>query len=171
MGGGPGIRVHQFGGARPRRRPRENGQQEDDGGRYTTLLGALPILLFFFIPLLSSIFSGSSDSSASTPRMVFDNPLPPYTEGRQTPNWHVNYFVNPSDISSYSRSKLHQLDRSAENHLIRHLRYECDNELLHKQQLRDAAMGWFYQDPEKMAVADAYEMPSCDRLSSLGVSR
>ncbi|EHK50959.1 hypothetical protein TRIATDRAFT_158381 [Trichoderma atroviride IMI 206040] len=172
FGGGPGIRVHQFGGGRPRARPREaQGQPEREPFGLQTLLGLLPILLFFILPLISSIFSGGSSSTPATPRMVFDTPQAPYTEGRTTPNLNIKYFVVPADVASYSKSKLSQLDRTAEINLVRHLRNECENELLYKRQLRENAMGWFYQDPEKMAVADAYKMPSCDRLEKMGVSR
>ncbi|KAH0523107.1 hypothetical protein TsFJ059_008158 [Trichoderma semiorbis] len=172
FGGGPGIRVHQFGGGVPRARPRQaqgDGPQQEQFG-LQTLLGLLPILLFFIIPLVTSIFSGGSSTSA-TPRMVFDDPKAPFTEGRTTPNLNVKYFVIPSDVASYSKSKLTQLDRTAEINLVRQLRYECENEVMHKRQLRENAMGWFYQDPEKMAAADAYKMPACQRLETLGVSR
>ncbi|PTB63664.1 DUF1977-domain-containing protein [Trichoderma citrinoviride] len=172
FGGGPGIRVHQFGGGMPRARPREAQgaapQQEQHG--LQTLLGLLPILLFFFLPLITSLFSGGS-STPATPRMVFDSPQAPFTEGRTTPNLNVKYFVVPSEVASYSKSKLLQLDRTAELNLVRQLRYECENEMMHKRQLRDEATGWFYQDPVKMAAADAYKMPSCQRLETLGVSR
>lgn len=103
--------------------------------------------------------------------MVYDNPLKTFTEGRTTPNLNVAYFVNPEDIASYSPQKLSQLDRTAEVNLVRHLRSECDNEMIYKQRLRDQAQGWFYQDPDKMQAADAYSMPSCERLQKLGVSR
>lgn len=103
--------------------------------------------------------------------MVYDNPAAPYTEGRTTPNLHIHFFVNPADIASWSKSKLTQLDRTAEINLVRHLRNECDNELMSKQRLREAAMGWFYQDPDKMATADAFTMPACDRLQELGIGR
>lgn len=136
-----------------------------------TLLSLLPILIFFIVPLITSIFSGGESSSSATPRMVYDNPLHPYTEGRTTPNLDVKYFVNPSDITSYSKSKLSQMDRTAEVNLVRHLRNECDNESMYKQRLREAAQGWFYQDPDKMATANEYKMPSCERLSTLGISR
>lgn len=107
----------------------------------------------------------------ATPRMVYDHPLHPFTEGRTTPNLNVHYFVNPADVTSFSKSKLSQLDRTAEINLIRTLRNECDNEVMYKQRLQDDARGWFYQDPVKMAEAKAYKMPSCDRLRDLGISR
>ncbi|UNI24732.1 Chaperone protein dnaJ [Purpureocillium takamizusanense] len=171
FGGGPGIRVHQFGGARPRRRPREaqdGQQQQQQNGGLQNLIGLLPILFFFILPLLSSLFSGSSSGSA-TPRMVYDNPQAPYTHGRVTPELKVHYFVNPGDVASYSKSKLSQLDRTAENNLVRHLGNECGNERMYQRRLREDAMGWFYQDPDKMAKANAYKMPSCERLEKMGI--
>lgn len=102
--------------------------------------------------------------------MVFDQPQAPLTQGRTTPNLKLNYFVNPTDIASYSKSKLTQLDKTAEVTFVRKLRSECESEALYKRQLRENAMGWFYQDPEKMAIADAYKMQSCERLQKMGVS-
>jgi DnaJ family protein B protein 12 len=103
--------------------------------------------------------------------MVYDHPLHPYTEGRTTPNLGVEYFVNPNDIEAFTEGKLTKLDRTAEFNLLRHLKSECENEMTYRQRLRDDAQGWFYQDPEKMAVAESYNLPSCDRLHNLGVSR
>ncbi|KAM0548160.1 hypothetical protein ACHAPJ_010081 [Fusarium lateritium] len=172
FGGGPGIRVHQFGGARPRTRPQnaDRGRQ-NEGNAFQTFLGLLPIILFFVLPIITSLFSGESTSSAANPRMVYDNPLHPYTEQRTTPNLNVNYYVNPDEVAKYSEGKLNKLDRTAEVQLVRHLQSECDSERIYQQRLRDAANGWFYQDPDKMALAETYTLPSCDRLRSLGVSR
>ncbi|KOS23249.1 putative J domain-containing protein [Escovopsis weberi] len=179
FGGGPGIRVHQFGGARPRARPRDAQAQaqQQTQSNIQTLLGLLPILIFFILPILSSLFSGGGGgggglfSGPSTPGMVYDRPEPPFTEGRTTPNLNVKYFVRPADVASYTKPKLNQLDRTAEVNLLRHLRNECDHELMHKQRLRDNAQGWFFYDEAKLAAAEAYPMPSCERLASLGVSR
>jgi len=171
MGGGPGIRVHQFGGARPRRRPAQaGGQQEQQGNPLQNLLGLLPILIFFILPMITSLFS-FGDSSTPTPQMRFDNPAGRFTQMRATPNHKVNYFVDPIDIGKYTPSKLNQLDHTAEVQFIRTLRHECENEIMYKRRLRENAMGWFYQDVDKMAAADAYKMPSCDRLGSMGIRR
>ena len=167
MGGGPGVRVHQFGGAQPRRRPRQAGAAEESGSTLQTFLGLLPILLFFIIPLLTSLFGGGSDTP-SGPRMVFDNPMPPYTAQRQTPSFKVDYFVDPTEIESYSKSKLHKLDQTAESNLLRVLRSECDGERRVKQRLVDDAQGFFFPDQKKMERANRYEMPGCQRLESLG---
>lgn len=138
---------------------------------FQNLLGLLPILLFFVLPMITNLFSGGGESTPATPQMVYDDPLAPFTEGRTTPNFNVPYFVNPSDIASYSKSKLAQLDRKAELNLVRQLRNQCDNELMRKQRMREAASGWFYQDPDKIAEANAQRMPSCERLQTMGVGR
>lgn len=169
FGGGPGIRVHQFGGGRPRRRPREN-EQAQDNSLFNTLMGLLPIIFLFLFPLLSSIFSGGS-STPSGPRMVFDAPEFPYTHERITPKLNVKYYVNPTEIKTYSKSQLSQLDKTAEVGLVRHLRVECESEMMHKQRLYDEAQGWFTQDPDKMDIAKRFEASSCQRLDRLGVPR
>src|SRR5690606_1447487 len=137
FGGGPGIRVHQFGGPRPRRRPREGNDEQDGGSPLSTIIGLLPILFFFVIPLLTSLFSGGATTQPSGPRMVYDQPMPPYTEKRQTPNFKVSYFVNPAEVASYSNTKLAQLDKTAESNLLRVLRSECDLEMRTKQRMID----------------------------------
>jgi DnaJ family protein B protein 12 len=102
--------------------------------------------------------------------MAFDQPNPPlYTMERTMPNFKVRYYVNPGDVHSYSPSKLSSLDKRAEVVLVQELRIRCENEMSHKQQLRNAAQGWFFPDPEKMEVANGYDMPACRRLNSLGV--
>lgn len=120
--------------------------------------------------MLTSLFSFGS-TPTKTPHMVYDNPLAPHTEGRTTPTINVKYFVDPEDILGYTASKLDQLDRTAEVNLVRHLRTECENEITYKRRLREQAMGWFYQDPDKVATANNYKMPSCERLQSLGLAR
>ncbi|KAL2263870.1 hypothetical protein VTK26DRAFT_4666 [Humicola hyalothermophila] len=165
--GGPGVRVHRFGGARPRGRPRNPGQEEPTS-MWSTIIGLLPVLLLVFWPLLSSIFSAIIPSGPSTPSMAFEFPNPPtYTEGRTTPNG-VRYYVNPADIQSYSPSKLHTLDKNAEVLFIRGLRLKCEEEQSHRQQLRNEAQGWFFPDPAKMELANNYDMPACRRLKSFG---
>lgn len=167
--GGPGVRVHQFGGGRPRRRPRENEPAAQDNNLFNTLVGLLPIIFLFLFPLLSSIFSGGGSSTPGPPRMVFDNPEDPYTQERETPRLRVKYFVNPFDVKHKTKSQMKGMDNNAEHVLLNHLRAECENEMMHKQRLFDAAQGWFTQDPEKMEVANRYELPSCRRLEKYGV--
>ncbi len=168
MGGGPGIRVHHFGGGRPRGRPRE-GEQAQEGGITNTIMGLLPILLLFIFPLLSSLLSGPSQPAM--PRMVFDKAEPPYTYARKTKT-NIKYFVNPKDFTPFkdNPNKLSQLDNFAEVTLVRTLRAECERETMHKNQLHEQAQGWFFQDPEKMEQAKKFELKSCNRLRKMNYS-
>ncbi|KAK4166247.1 hypothetical protein QBC43DRAFT_22199 [Cladorrhinum sp. PSN259] len=165
--GGPGVRVHQFGGPRPRARPRNAADPErDQFNIWNTIMGLLPILILFVFPLISSIFSGIV-SGPPPPNMVFDAPHAPYTMERTMPNLNVKYYLNPRDIKAWSDSKLHSLDQQAEVIIVQELKRECEKQTAHKQRLRDDAQGFFYQDAKKMAVAEAFTTPACTRLNNL----
>lgn len=83
------------------------------------------------------------------------------------PNLGFKYYVNPKDIANYSPSQLKTLDKTAEIKITADLRSMCEDEMAHKHRLREAAQGWFYQDPDKMEVANNFEMKACRRLQSL----
>jgi DnaJ family protein B protein 12 len=171
MGGGPGIRVHQFGGARPRRRPRDpNAAQEPAPNLRSMLTGLLPLLILFVLPLLSSLFSGSS-STPSGPSMQFDSPVPPHTMHRLTPRLKVDYYINPVEVADYTPRKFSQLDQKAEIKFVQLLRVGCEEEQDIRNRLMNDAQGWFFQDAGKMQRAREMEMKSCRRLESMGVSR
>ncbi|KAH7356719.1 hypothetical protein BKA65DRAFT_450478 [Rhexocercosporidium sp. MPI-PUGE-AT-0058] len=169
MGGGPGIRVHQFGGARPRRRPRDpNAPDAPPASFQSTLMGLLPLLFILILPILSSLFSGESTQG---PTMRFDSAVPPHTLHRHTRKWKVDYYLNPSEVEGYTPSQFSKLDQSAEINFVQRLNLECQQEEAARQDLVNQAQGWFYQDGEKMAQARKMEMKSCRRLDSMGVSR
>lgn len=171
MGGGPGIRVHQFGGARPRRRPRDpNAPPDPPASLQTTLMGLLPLLFILVLPILSSLFSGSG-STAPGPSMRFDTAVPPHTLHRHTKRMNVDYYINPAEVEHYSASQFSKLDQRAEINFIQRLNVECQQEEIAKQDLVNEATGWFYQDAEKMQQARTMEMKSCRRLDSMGVGR
>lgn len=172
VGGNRGFRVHQFGGANPRRRPRADGQpgqQQQPATTWDTIIGLLPVLILFIFPLLTSIFSGFGESQPSLPNMVFDHPQSPQTYQRTTPKLRVDYYVDPNDIAGWQDHKLRQLDKEAELGFVRVLRRRCDTEIRTKQDLEDKAQGWFFPDPDKMKIARDFEMPSCKRLNSIGI--
>ncbi|KAI0203189.1 DUF1977-domain-containing protein [Astrocystis sublimbata] len=171
VGGNRGFRVHQFGGAAPRRRPRADGQPQQPQTAWDTIISFLPILFLFVFPLLTSLFSGFGESQPAVPTMVFDAPLPPQTYHRQTPKLGVDYFVDPNDIAGWQDPKLRQLDKEAEVGFVRVLRRRCDTEMRTKQDLVDKAQGWIFPDPDKMKIARDFEMASCRRLDSIGISR
>ena len=169
LGGGPGIRVHQFGGGRPRRRPREanGGPEERQQSPMSILTNLLPLLILFVLPLLSSLFSG--DSTPSGPSFRFDSPAPPYTMHRTSPSYKVNYYINPNDVVDYSRSKWKQLDQRVEVNYIQRLRYECDAEVQTRKRMMQEASGWWLPDKEKLKAARNLRMPSCRRLDEIRV--
>ncbi|KAK4228910.1 hypothetical protein QBC38DRAFT_131577 [Podospora fimiseda] len=168
--GGPGVRVHQFGGPRPRARPRNPAadQERPQANIWTTLIGMLPILILFVFPLLSSIFSGIF-SGPPPPDMSFDAPHDIYTYERTMPNLGIKYYLDPRDVRSWTESKMHALDQQAEVIIVQRLKQECEKQVSHKQRLRDEAQGFFYQDQKKMALAESFSTPACKRLNNLRV--
>lgn len=170
LGGGPGIRVQQFGGARPRRRPRETTRTETPQNLTSTLTSILPLLLLFIVPLLTSLFSGSNSVPAG-PQIRFNTPEPPYTAHRVTPKLRVNYYVNPAEVVDYTARMFTQLDQITEVNYVKQLRVECQRETDHRQQLWDASQGWFFQDVDKANAAKNFEMKSCNLLHKMGQSR
>ncbi|KAJ6103886.1 J domain-containing protein [Penicillium sp. IBT 16267x] len=166
MGGGPGIRVHQFGGAAPRRRPRttNSGQPQPAPDAWSILRQIMPLLILFILPLLSSFFSGSSPAG---PSYRYDTAKPPHTMGRTTPKLNINYFVNPLDVEDLSPRKLRQLDQRVEVDFVTALRYECDGEVNLRDRKIQEAQGWFFPDVDKMKEARAMELKSCRKLESL----
>ncbi|KAI8959568.1 DUF1977-domain-containing protein [Daldinia sp. FL1419] len=170
IGGNRGFRVHQMGGANPRRRPREAEAQQRPQTGWDTLISLLPILFLFVFPLLSSIFSGGGTQPA-VPSMVFDAAVPPLTFHRTTPKLGVDYYVDPAQVVDWNDYKFRQLDKEAEVGFVRVLRRRCDAEMRTKRDLIDKAQGWFFPDPDKMKIADQFEMTSCKRMDALGISR
>ncbi|KAI9714404.1 MAG: hypothetical protein M1820_000365 [Bogoriella megaspora] len=163
--GGPGVRVRQFGGGRPQRRPHNHEDNGPPPSFLQTIAGLLPLLLLFLLPLLSSIFSGSG-SSYSGPKIAFHS-TPPYTLSRSSHNLKIPYFVNPADTTEYTSSKWRALDRTAESRYMGILRDECEIEAAQRDRLVQEAQGFFWQDSEKMAKARSMELKSCRRLNEL----
>lgn len=165
MGGGPGFTVHQFGGPRPRRRPRPaSTQPEPMPPGWDMLRQLLPLILLFILPLLSSLFSGAT--APSGPSYRFDS-VSPHTMQRTTPKLDINYFVNPVDVEDYSSRKFRQLDQRVEVDFVTKLRYECESEVQARERMVQDAQGWFFPDVERMKQARAMELKSCRRLDSL----
>jgi hypothetical protein len=162
MGGGPGFRVHQFGGGVPRRRPRtaaNNNESEPavDGWGFVRQL--LPLFLLFVLPLLSSLFSGSSTPAG--PSYRFNTPQTPYTMGRTTPRLNLNYFVNPLEVEDFSARKFRQLDQRVEVDYVSKIRYDCESEVQMRERKIQEAQGWLFPDIEKMKEARAMELKNC----------
>lgn len=171
LGGGPGFRVHQFGGGRPRRRPRETNGTDEESQRsgLSALSNLLPLLILFILPLLSSLFS--SGSTAAGPKFHFDSPEPPYTLHRTSAKLKVDYFVNPKDVVDLTPRKMNDLDNRADATYVQKLKYECELEVQGRDRMMQEAQGWFFQDVDRMREARNLDLRSCRRLSELGQHR
>lgn len=171
LGGGPGIRVHQFGGGRPRRRPQEaNGQPAPPANLRSTIAGLLPLLILFVLPLLSSLFSGSGSTPAG-PQMRFGTAEPPFTHHRLTPKHKIDYYVNPADVGGYTAYKWNQLDTWAETKYVQKLTIECESQLDRQRHLYNEAQGWFFVDEAKVQQARSVDTRSCKILESMNLVR
>ena len=172
LGGGPGVRVHQFGGARPRMRPRArdpNAPEDPPATLRSTLFSLLPLFILFVLPLLSSIFGGSENSTE--PLMRFDGPKPPHTLQRTSSRSNTEYYINPAEVDGYTSHQFSKLDQRAEVAYVSTLRISCEVEVDQQTRLMQDAQGWFSQDVEKMQEARELPMPSCKKLAELGYRR
>lgn len=168
--GGPGVRVHQFGGGRPRRRPHNHEQQPE--GPTSLLRGItslLPIILIFVLPLISSLFDGLMGGSGSSrfPTVRFDRAHSPQTFRRVSEGLQVPYWVAPSEVQSYTAEKWSEFDKSVENTYVNNLDYRCQNEKQRQQAMFYDARGIFFTDYKKLAEATNMEMPACRTLDEL----
>lgn len=171
LGGGPGVRVHQFGGARPQRRPRDpNAPPDPPPTLRSTIMGILPLVILFVLPVLSSLFS-SLGSTPAGPVMRFDGPVPPHTLHRLTPRLKVDYYLNPADVDQYTPHKFSQLDSKAETSYVQQLNLGCEQELDTRQRLINDAQGWFMPDTVKMNQARNMVLKDCRRLEEMGMRR
>ncbi|KAI9717692.1 MAG: hypothetical protein M1828_007095 [Chrysothrix sp. TS-e1954] len=174
LGGGPGVRIHQFGGGRPRRRPPQQGEQGQRQGQQeqptaaSALYNLLPLLIFFVLPLLSSLFSGIDlGSSSRLPGFSLDTPSPPLTHLHNSARLGIPYFVNPTEIKELNSKRWQELDRAAENRLVGHLNAQCEREQMERQRLLQEAQGWFSVDHAKLDEAERLELKGCRRLRGL----
>lgn len=166
-GGGPGIRVHQFGGGRPRRRPGTATQdgQEPAPSLSSSLSALLPLIFLFVLPLLSSMFGGTTPQG---PSVAFDHPRGAYSHARLSHGLHVPYWVNPSDVKGYSERDYRKLDSVAEKKWIQTVNIRCENEKIQQHKMREEAYGWFSNDEALMEKARNMPMPNCDQLRRWG---
>lgn len=167
MGGGPGFTVHRMGGTRPRGRPRDANAETSPSG-LSALTQLLPLLLLFILPLLSSFFTGSTDTG---PQVRFDSPVPPHTMHRVTPRYKVDYFLNPAEVDGWTSRQFNSLDQRAEVDYVSSLKYQCDNEVHRKRHEINEATGFFFTDENRLKRARNMPMPGCRRLDELKISR
>lgn len=153
----------------PRRRPAGTGQAEHQPATgIAAFTQLLPLLLLFILPLLSSLFSGSG---ASGPQMRFDAPVKPYTMHRVTPEYKVDYFINPADVDGWTDKKFRSLDRKAEIDYVSDLRYRCEIESQRKRNEINDATGFIFTDEARLQAARRMPLPHCEKLDSMRVRR
>lgn len=174
LGGGPGVRVHQFGGGRPRRRPGTAAPpgQEQTPGIGNALGNLLPLLFLFVLPLLSSLFSSSTPSG---PSFAFTPQRDLTCAHTSLGAFGVKYYVAPSvctDFGPNPRDKRWKtLDKSVEQSYLHTLDVRCNNEQYTQSKMMQDAQGWFFADEEAMARARNIPMPNCDTLKKHGLGR
>ncbi|KAL9115398.1 MAG: hypothetical protein Q9227_000719 [Pyrenula ochraceoflavens] len=168
FGGGPGFRVHQFGGTRPRRRPREanGGEGESAPSGFSALVQLLPILILFILPLLSSLFSGSGTTG---PQFRFDGAVKPHTLHRVTPDLNVDYWIDPREVKDFNKGKFQKLDARVESEYVGDLQYRCRTEYNQQQQMIYDAQGLFWTDQVMMERARGLPLDSCKKLDKLKI--
>lgn len=169
LGGGPGVRVHQFGGGAPRRRPAtaQPPGSEPQQSLSSIFSNLLPLLFLFVLPLLSSLF-GSSSTDAG-PSMVFEQPKHPLTKERVSSRLKVHYFVDPRAVHEYNPKKWRKLDEDAERQYVHGLNVRCQTERYQQQKMMDEAQGWFYIDQDLMDRARHMEMKNCQKMKKMGL--
>jgi DnaJ family protein B protein 12 len=167
MGGGPGVRVHQFGGGAPRRRPQQ--APRDPNAPPPTLMQSLqsllPLLLLFIFPLLSGLFSGNGTPSGPSVKL---QSTPPFTLQRVSNGFGIPYYVDPREVSDLTTRKWKELDKRADSQYFNKMSQECEVQQQRRQQMYQQAQGFFFTDQAKLQKARNMEMPSCKRLNDLG---
>ncbi|KAF1849594.1 DUF1977-domain-containing protein [Cucurbitaria berberidis CBS 394.84] len=170
LGGGPGVRVHQFGGGRPRRRPgtAQPAGSETEQSASSAFTSLLPLLFLFVLPLLSSLFSGSS--TAAGPSVVLEHARPPNTLQRTSSRLKVHYFVDPKDVHDYNPKKWRKLDEQAEYQYVHNTKVRCQTERYQQRRAMEDAQGWFFVDEDAMERARKMDLKNCHTLRKLGVA-
>ena len=164
--GGPGIRIHQFGGDRPRRRPHNHENQPNEpASMWRVIQGILPLLILFVLPVLSSLFSGSGSPG---PSLRFDSAVPPHTMQRTTSQLKIPYFINPRDVEDYTNKHWRDLDKVAESKYIEQLSKECEWEQSERQREIWESHGLFFTDHDRIKRVRAKVLQSCQKLNSHG---
>lgn len=162
------MRVHQFGGARPRRRPgtaQPPGSEAQSGS--SAFANLLPLLFLFVLPLLSSLFSGSTSSAG--PSLVFEKPVTPYTHERVTSRIKLHYFVDPREVHDYNPKKWRKLDEQAEQQYVHNINVRCQNEQYSQRKAIEDAHGWFFVDEDALEKAKNMELKNCQKLDKMGL--
>lgn len=167
--GGNGFNFLQFGEGNPfaqfqqqrRAPPRKNRAQEQEA-EANTLKQLAPLLIFLLITLLATLFSNDSEEYSMSPTHKF-------SVKRETPKYHIPFYVQPKYTADKETPKLRKLDRKIETEIIEDKKTMCNREHLRRNQMMEDAQGWFFTDEEMLKRAKEMAMPNCSELKGLGI--
>lgn len=168
--GGNGFTFQQFGDSPfaqfqqrgPRQPPRKNQQPQPEQDIATTLKQLAPLLIFLLVTLIASAFSGDGHDYSMKPTSKF-------SLKRETPKYHVPFYVQPLFEKDKSASKLRRFDSKVESEYIQDKKTMCNREHMRRNQMMDEAQGWFSVDEALMNQAKAMPMPHCHELQKYGI--
>lgn len=168
--GGPGIRVHQFGG-NPGMRTRRAAPQQNAGppqplDAKKIFWQLLPLLFLFILPLLSGWFSGE----ASGPKFSMQHKSP-YTEMRNTARYDIPYWVNPVEMKDLGKPEQTKFGKTVEGRIIADWNQACRVEQAERERRIQDAVGIIFTDQVRLARAKAMPLPSCQKLREAEVRR
>lgn len=162
FGGGPGIRVHQFGG-RPRNFARR--QQAQDMPPKSIFYQLLPLIVVILFAFLSN-FSWSDSTSVNT-RYSFQQNYK-YTVPRTTAKHNIPYYMSQKDLDKLSSRDIRRLNEKVEHTYTQNVHNACLREQQIKEDEIRRAQGWFFPDKEALKKAKELRLPNCDELNRLG---
>ncbi|VEU20592.1 DEKNAAC101512 [Brettanomyces naardenensis] len=183
-GGGPGVRHRTAPGNGNRRHRRANGAGGENGAGngsttaspWAVLYQYLPLLLVL-IPMLFNLVADSFTNGTGifdkTPSFSFET-SPSYSVERTSPRLGIHYYITPdssremnnrNDAGKTSR----QLDNKAEDVYVTELKTRCRREQNIKEKMIEDSYGFFFVDKDKLAMAQNFEAPSCNRLRELNL--
>lgn len=168
--GGNGFQFQSFGGNgfqfQPdpfaARRPPPRRRQEEQSV-FETLRQVAPILIILLATLFSLVFMGED-----TPDYLF-RPTAQYSERRETPRFHIPFYVKKNFAAQKSALKMRNFDYKVENVYVLDRRAQCSREQTAKRNLVEEAHGWFYTDQDMLDKANKMPMPHCQELQDLGL--
>lgn len=125
----------------------------------------LALLVFFILPLL---WYRLSTCNATRPTVRFDNPMSLQTLLRNSRKLKIDYYVDPSEVTTFSMRDWKELDQYAEGQYVPHLSAQCQWEQQTRQRAFRDAQGYFKRDEVKWQKAKDVKMPACRRLQAWG---
>ncbi|EPY49251.1 DNAJ/DUF1977 DNAJB12 protein [Schizosaccharomyces cryophilus OY26] len=159
--GGPGVRVHQFGG-RPRRFRRQRAEDTSNKSVFYQILPIIIIVIFAFLSNFSSL-----DGNTSVRAGYSFVPTEKYSAQYVSPNYKVPFYVNPKQYNSLSSRDSYRLANKIEQQYAEKVHAECIQEREYKENQIRKSYGWFFPDAEKLSRAKEIPLPRCDEFSRL----